>query len=237
MNDVTVLSAIEQLTGVGSRQQLAEWADTHLSGSSSVLIGFGRMQPAVSIKPYFMSPSFPVALVRTFDVGDQYLAVPLLLESRAACSPVFCQLGAEAGRDALWQTIFRQKGFAQVAVAANTEQRDGYTTYLCLTDPNPTGAAKTEASVRRNLAILTPILHNVLARLAFEEGLQDSENPLSLLSPREREILEWIRMGKTNSEISCILGIAFSTIKNHVQRILIKLQVNNRTHAISKYRH
>ena len=30
MNDVTVLSAIEHLTQVGTRQQLAEWADSHL---------------------------------------------------------------------------------------------------------------------------------------------------------------------------------------------------------------
>lgn len=237
MNDFTVLSAIEQLTRVGSRQQLAEWADMHLSDSSSVLIGFGRMQPAVSMKPYFVSPSFPVALLKTFDIGDQYLAVPLLQESRAACSPIIYQLGADAGRDALWQTMFRQRGFTQVAVAANTELRDGYTTYLCLTDANPTGAPESDASVRRHLAILTPILHNVLSRLEFEEGLQAKENPMSLLSPREREILDWIRMGKTNSEISCILGIAFSTIKNHVQRILIKLQVNNRTQAISKYLH
>ena len=58
-----------------------------------------------------------------------------------------------------------------------------------------------------------------------------------MLTPREREILDWIRMGKTNSEISCILGVAVSTIKNHVQRILIKLQVNNRTQAIAKCLH
>lgn len=237
MNDVTVLSSIEHLTRVGSRQQLAEWAGTHLSASSSVLIGFGKVQPAFAMTPYFVSPSFPGSLIKTFDNDDHYLAVPLLQESRAARSPVVCELGKDAGGDALWQTIFRQKGFSQVAVAANTELRDGYTTYLCLTDPNPGGAPDTDASMRRNLAILTPVLHNVLSRLAFEESQQAKDDPISLLTPREREILNWIRMGKTNSEISCILGIAFSTIKNHVQRILIKLQVNNRTQAISKCLH
>jgi DNA-binding CsgD family transcriptional regulator len=237
MNDATVLSTIEHLTRVSSREELAEWAVTHLSGSSSVLIGLVRMQPAFSMTPYFVSASFPRSLIKTFDIDDHYLAVPLLQESRAACCPVMCELGKDAGGDALWQTIFRQKGFSQVAVAANTEVRDGCTTYLCLTDANPSGAADTQASMRRNMAILAPILHNVLSRLAFDESREDKLDPLSLLTRREREILDWIRKGKTNSEISSILGIAFSTIKNHVQRILIKLQVNNRTQAISKFLH
>lgn len=240
MNDVTVLSAIEHLTRVGTRQQLAEWADTHLLDncrSSSVLIGFGRMQPEFSMTPYFASPSFPGALIKTFDIEDRYLAVPLLQESRATRSPVLLELGADGGSDVLWQTMFRQKGFSMVAVATNTDMRNGCTTYLCITDPKA-GREPLQGEVfRKNLSIVMPILHNVLSCLAFEESLQNKDDSMSLLTPREREILYWIRMGKTNSEISCILGVAFSTIKNHVQRILIKLQVNNRTQAISKCLH
>lgn len=239
MNDVTVLSAIEHLTQVGTRQQLAEWADAHLidnSGASSVLIGFGRMQPEFSMTPYFVSSSFPGALIKTFDIQDRYLTMPLLQESRAARSPVMQDLCPDGGGEALWQAMFRQKGFSRVAVAANTEMRDGSTTYLCMTDPKAAEAQEGEA-LRRNLSIMTPILHSVLARLAFEENLKEKDDPAAVLTPREREILDWIRMGKTNSEISCILGVAVSTIKNHVQRILIKLQVNNRTQAIAKCLH
>lgn len=239
MNDVTVLSAIEHLTQVETRQELADWAGAHLidnSGASSVLIGFGRMQqPEFSMTPFFVSPSFPRALIKTFDIQDRYLTMPLLQESRAARSPVMQELRPEGGGDALWQAMFRQKGFSRVAVAANTEMRDGCTTYLCMTDPR--AEPQEGEALRRNLSIMTPILHSVLSRLAFEESQKEKDDPAAVLTPREREILDWIRMGKTNSEISCILGVAVSTIKNHVQRILIKLQVNNRTQAIAKCLH
>lgn len=54
-----------------------------------------------------------------------------------------------------------------------------------------------------------------------------------LLTPREVEILQWIAMGKTNSEIGSILDLSLYTVKNHVQRIFRKLNVSNRAQAVS----
>ncbi|WP_208300032.1 XrtB/PEP-CTERM-associated transcriptional regulator EpsA [Aquabacterium sp. A08] len=54
------------------------------------------------------------------------------------------------------------------------------------------------------------------------------------LSARELEIMEWVRMGKTNQEIGMILDISAFTVKNHVQRIFKKLDVVNRAQAVAK---
>ena len=54
------------------------------------------------------------------------------------------------------------------------------------------------------------------------------------LSERETEILDWVAMGKTNSEIGMILMISAFTVKNHMQRIFQKLNVFNRAQAVSK---
>ena len=54
------------------------------------------------------------------------------------------------------------------------------------------------------------------------------------LSDRETEILDWVAMGKTNSEIGMILTISAFTVKNHMQRIFQKLNVFNRAQAVSK---
>lgn len=62
---------------------------------------------------------------------------------------------------------------------------------------------------------------------------QDSD--ISELSDREVEIVELIRIGKTNSEIGMILDISFFTVKNHVQRIFRKLDVLNRAQAVATY--
>jgi len=55
------------------------------------------------------------------------------------------------------------------------------------------------------------------------------------LSDREAEIMEWVRMGKTNSEVGSILDISAFTVKNHLQRIFKKLDVYNRVQAVSKF--
>ena len=51
------------------------------------------------------------------------------------------------------------------------------------------------------------------------------------LTRRETEVLTWITQGKTNYEIGVILNISPRTICKHVQRILNKLKVENRTAA------
>lgn len=54
------------------------------------------------------------------------------------------------------------------------------------------------------------------------------------LSPREAEILYWIAQGKTNPEVATILNANPSTIKKHVEHILSKLGVENRSAASIK---
>jgi DNA-binding CsgD family transcriptional regulator len=58
-------------------------------------------------------------------------------------------------------------------------------------------------------------------------------NPLGSLglTARETEVLTWIVQGKTNYEIGVILSAATRTICKHVERILSKLYVENRTAA------
>jgi DNA-binding CsgD family transcriptional regulator len=51
------------------------------------------------------------------------------------------------------------------------------------------------------------------------------------LTWRETEVLTWITQGKTNYEIGVILCVSTRTICKHVQRILNKLNVENRTAA------
>ena len=54
------------------------------------------------------------------------------------------------------------------------------------------------------------------------------------LSERERQIMTWVALGKTNPEIGCILSISEFTVKNHMKSIFGKLDVSNRAQAVAK---
>jgi len=59
----------------------------------------------------------------------------------------------------------------------------------------------------------------------------DSANPLSLLTPRQRDVLACMMDGSPNKEIARGLGLLESTVKAHVKAILKKLGAANRTQA------
>lgn len=61
-------------------------------------------------------------------------------------------------------------------------------------------------------------------------GLQkgDLEIPLTI---RENEVLQQLSNGLTNKEIAMALGISYETVKEHVQHLLRKIGVSDRTQA------
>lgn len=59
-----------------------------------------------------------------------------------------------------------------------------------------------------------------------------SADPTAALTPREREILLAIAEGLSNGEISEKFFLTESTVKTHVGRVLAKLQLRDRVHAV-----
>jgi transcriptional regulator EpsA len=87
--------------------------------------------------------------------------------------------------------------------------------------------------------LLAPTLHAAWVRTQLQrraDGAAAADKPVgqSVLTVREQDILKWIYLGKSNFEIGAILKISPLTVKNHVQKILRKLNVVNRTQAIGK---
>jgi transcriptional regulator EpsA len=87
------------------------------------------------------------------------------------------------------------------------------------------------------LELLVPHVHNAFMRvLATERELAGSQSHRAgrLVTPRQEEILNLVKTGKTNAEIAELLQCSPWTIKNHIQAILRKLDSHTRTHAIAR---
>jgi DNA-binding CsgD family transcriptional regulator len=84
--------------------------------------------------------------------------------------------------------------------------------------------------------LLAPSLHSAWVRTQLQRtsSAVEKASGQSVLTVREQDILKWIYLGKSNFEIGAILKISPLTVKNHVQKILRKLNVVNRTQAIGK---
>jgi len=92
------------------------------------------------------------------------------------------------------------------------------------------------------LELLLPHIHMAYLRTLAYDGRPSSPVDGSsrlidlrrLLTEREVEILGWVQEGKSNLEIGAMLSISPLTVKNHVQKVLRKLNVRNRAQAVSK---
>jgi DNA-binding NarL/FixJ family response regulator len=74
------------------------------------------------------------------------------------------------------------------------------------------------------------------SRRKFIETVQKetgANNPLSVLSEREREVLALMSQGLTNKQIADELTVSVNTVKKHSQNIFTKLQVESRAAAVA----
>ncbi|MBI5328091.1 MAG: autoinducer binding domain-containing protein [Deltaproteobacteria bacterium] len=77
--------------------------------------------------------------------------------------------------------------------------------------------------------IIIPHCHQAIAKVCKESA----RKPLPSLTPREAEIIQWIKDGKTNWEISVILNLSERTVKFHIENIKNKLNATNKAHAVA----
>lgn len=88
------------------------------------------------------------------------------------------------------------------------------------------------------LDLLMPYLHTLALQVysyKYSSEMFAAKRKQSVqLTARESMVLKWLKKAKTNWEIAAILNISPLTVKNHVQNIMRKLEVDNRAQAVLK---
>ena len=90
-------------------------------------------------------------------------------------------------------------------------------------------------AVHRGESLIEPgVASKVLDRLAQLSRQVHQPQVPQILSEREREVLQLMARGSPNKSIAASLSISESTVKTHVANIFQKLEVNQRTEAVTK---
>jgi DNA-binding NarL/FixJ family response regulator len=101
---------------------------------------------------------------------------------------------------------------------------DGYV----LKDASPSEIARALLTIHEGHVYVDPSLAgNMLRGLTTRRAKRDPNE----LSERETEVIRLIALGLSNKQISAKLFLSEKTVKNHISRIFMKLNVTARTQA------
>lgn len=82
-------------------------------------------------------------------------------------------------------------------------------------------------------ALLAPaITRRVIDRVAQTSPPKIDDQAINTLTPRERDVLDLLVRGLSNREIAEELYVEESTVRTHVKRVLMKLDLPDRVHVV-----
>ena len=132
-------------------------------------------------------------------------------------------------------TLFTNDAYVVEAI------HNGAAGYLLKNTTREDLCATLKAVSRGGVVIQTTVLQQVLAGAVSSSGRADGLGPDGAggssgadgetMTERERAVLRLVVEGLTNKEIGRHLSIKEDTVKKHIQNLLLKLQVSDRTQA------
>ncbi|MBI5032785.1 MAG: response regulator transcription factor [Chloroflexi bacterium] len=182
--------------------------------------------------------------------GDGVEAVRLTLERNPDVVLMDLQMPNLDGTQAI-QHIRRERPNVRVLILTTFANEDhvlaginaGAHGYL-LKDATPEQLLQSIRAVSRGEAVLGSMVaatvltkfRSMIGRTENTPPAEPSEEPPSLLTPRERDVLSLLAQGMSNQSIADTLVVSVPTVKVHVSNILEKLGASNRTEAVADAR-
>ncbi|NYJ04151.1 response regulator [Petropleomorpha daqingensis] len=124
-------------------------------------------------------------------------------------------------------TTFNQEAYVYDALRA------GASGFLLKSAP-PRELAGAIRTVAVGDALLAPEITRAMIQDYVSRPRPGAATPelLAVLTPRELEVLTLVARGRSNGEIAGDLFLSEPTVKTHVSRVLTKLQLRDRVHAV-----
>lgn len=231
--------AVEESFLIGSRQQFFVWSQSSVQAlipHEILICGIedgsrqGMALHRFSASRYFRQAHFDAVADPTAGLMSRLLAVAEGSRSRVVLCPSSSS-AKPADQDLLRLVGDNElKNLAAHLVVGVRGRAEAFYGFSRL-------SVELDARLGHLLELLVPHVHNAFLRvLSAERDVAGVAHQRvgRLVTPRQEEILNLIKSGKTNSEIAELLSCSPWTIKNHIQAILRKLDSNSRTHAIAR---
>lgn len=106
----------------------------------------------------------------------------------------------------------------------------------CSKDINPESLTNVVSSVIKGALWFDPKVADIVINALSNENklLNNEKMEIYNFTDREKDVIEYLCEGLTNSEISKILDVSINTVKVHVSSIIQKLGVEDRTGVVVK---
>lgn len=234
-----LLSVVDEGARVHRRHQFFIWTQGRMQGfipHGMLICGVGAEAGGMMFDCFYNFPVEPDTIARLCNTRDG-LALELLDQWLLnQCEPYALDDGVSVYSPAIASQA-RALGFGEVMVHGIPSSH-GRRGAVCMFAFASQAKDCVDERERTFVRLLTPQIFGAYSRVLFFDRptatLRQLTDPELAVTEREVEILGWIREGKSNLEIGMILNISPLTVKNHVQKILRKLQSTNRAQAVSK---
>lgn len=215
-------------------QDFCAWAKgdlQHIFPHGMLICGIGQLGKNSAHIHKMLTCRFPREYLDDLQQLGGMGSSPVVLQWLKTRKPVLFEM-AQQKADTPWLDNFRRYGLQNMAAHGMCDIDGNTTSYFCFTQ------IPSQLNLRhaKLLEMLTPHLHVALTRVLRNtvETPPIQQQMATSLTVREQQIFSCIKSGKSNWQIAQELNISENTVKNHVQRILTKLNVNTRAQAIAK---
>lgn len=186
---------------------------------------------ATDSPPPAVAHNFPEAWIDYYFEHGYPTKDPVVLHAPAFEGPfLWDSMGTTFELDQAQRTLMQQAREAKlrngVGVPLHGPRGDVYLVTFAAGDGHPDPAA--EMSKLNLLAVQFHAAYSGVARTG-----NDPRSAIAL-TPRERECLQWLAIGKTPWDIGMILGISRNTVRFHIRNLYRKLDASNRILALVK---
>jgi putative two-component system response regulator len=233
--DVQLRHLTDEAARVHTRAGMWQWARGPLREAvphQHALLAFGHCHSLGIKLRDLASIDLPEGYLATLQRTEDELASPILERWLAKREMMHITAASFAApKHAAWRSNFDSHGLRNVLIDGHVNEAAQTVVLLKFYNCHPHAVAAMTGLGATVLAALEGMWVRIAQAEAAAIALArtDRLKNVAALSAAEKEVLKWVKLGKTNIEIAQILGKSEFTVKTQVQKILDKTHAVNRT--------